>query len=652
MFRSNLSRSVLIVGATAVAGWVGLAVPLATANAAGSSFTVNTTADAHDANPGDGICSDSSGQCTLRAAIEETDSQPAGTTVTVTVPAGVYKLTLGALALTRNTVTVTGGGATTTIVRQNGSTAVATVSSGGDLTLSGLELTGGGAGSVGGGFYNSGTASLDKVRVTGNSSVSGAGITNAKGAVLHLNSTRVSNNIVAQPADSRAGGAGGGIVNAGTLILVASTITGNYAGEGGFGASDTGGKGGNGGGIFNAGSVTVTRSSITGNRAGTGGPGENEVPGGGGAGGGIYSSAGTVIVTKSTISGNLPGYSGPELTGDGPANAGNGGGIYNSAKLVVTGSSISSNTGAQGSGLGSEGGGLYNAGTATISASTFTGNVAGIGGAAGSGYGGAIANLGTLTLKGSTLSGNAAGDGADNSPGGNGGGLYQGGGTATLSGDTLNADSSGNGGAGIYCDGCFSYGGPGGIGGGIYSIASLNVTDTTVSGDTVGVGGANAPPLGGSGPPGIGGGLAIGGGTTSLMYATVADNSDGIVNNGGTITLSGTIVADSSGTNDQTANNCTGPITEPSGFNLDSGTTCNFSLATDIAGQEPLLGGLASNGGSTMTQALQSGSPAIDHGGTTANGCPTTDQRGLPRPDETADNGSCDIGAYESQGAA
>ena len=41
---------------------------------------------------------------------------------------------------------------------------------------------------------------------------------------------------------------------------------------------------------------------------------------------------------------------------------------------------------------------------------------------------------------------------------------------------------------------------------------------------------------------------------------------------------------------------------------------------------------------------------AIDHGGTTATGCPTTDQRGLARPDETADAGACDMGAYESQG--
>jgi CSLREA domain-containing protein len=35
----------------------------------GATFTVNTTADTPDANPGDGVCADSSGNCSLRAAV-------------------------------------------------------------------------------------------------------------------------------------------------------------------------------------------------------------------------------------------------------------------------------------------------------------------------------------------------------------------------------------------------------------------------------------------------------------------------------------------------------------------------------------------------------------------------------------------------------
>jgi hypothetical protein len=646
----------LVVAAMIAAGSAGLVRATAEgATAASLSFAITTTADGHDAHPGRGACADLSRQCTLRAAIEETNAQPAGTKVTVTVPAGTYKLKLGTLAVTRNTITIVGAGARRTVVQQNGGAGVVAVSPGVNLTLSALELTGGGGSSPGGGLYNSGATRLVRVIVTGNTAPSGAGITNPRGASLQLNSATVSNNIVAQPADSQPGGAGGGIVNAGTLTLDGSTVTGNYAGEGGFGLNDTGGRGGNGGGIVNTGNLSANHSEITANHAGSGGPGENEVPGGGGDGGGIYSPQGIVTLTQTTLSGNFPGYSGAELTGDGPADAGNGGGIYNAGKLNVTGGAISLNRGAQGSGLGSEGGGLYNTGTATISASTLDGNVAGTGSAAGSGFGGAIANLGRLTLTSTTLSDNAAATGASSIPGlpgGNGGGLYQGGGTATLTGDTLNGNSSGNGGPGIYCDGCFSFGGPGGVGGGIFSIATLSITNTTLSGNTVGVGGANAPPLGGSGPPGIGGGLATSGGSTSLLYVTVADNSDGILNRGGTITLGGTIVASSTGTHDQTLNNCTGAITESSGFNLDSGRTCQFGLATDITGQKPLLAALAANGGPTRTQALRSGSPAIDHGGTARDSCPPTDQRGRPRPDQKADKGSCDIGAYESQGLA
>jgi fibronectin-binding autotransporter adhesin len=181
-------------------------------------------------------------------------------------------------------------------------------------------------------------------------------------------------------------------------------------------------------------------------------------------------------------------------------------------------------------------------------------------------------------------------------------------------------------------------------GGGIYSTASLGVTNSTLSGNTTGLGGSYALPCVGNAPSGVGGGLATSGGTATLSYATLADNADGIDNLAGTVTLGGTIVADS------TAANCSGAISETSGFNLDSGTTCGLAAATDITGTEPSLGALAANGGPTPTQALEAGSPAIDHGGMSGTGCPAVDQRGVARPDGTSDAGSCDIGAYESQG--
>jgi hypothetical protein len=108
------------------------------------------------------------------------------------------------------------------------------------------------------------------------------------------------------------------------------------------------------------------------------------------------------------------------------------------------------------------------------------------------------------------------------------------------------------------------------------------------------------------------------------------------------VTLTGTIVANSS-----TGSNCAGTISESFGHNLDSANSCKFTAVGDLTKTDPNLGSLADNGGPTQTMALLSGSPATDAGGTTATGCPAVDQRGVARPDESADAGACDIGAYE-----
>ncbi len=62
----------------------------------------------------------------------------------------------------------------------------------------------------------------------------------------------------------------------------------------------------------------------------------------------------------------------------------------------------------------------------------------------------------------------------------------------------------------------------------------------------------------------------------------------------------------------------------------------------NILDQDPLLGSLQNNGGSTQTQAPLVGSPTIDHGDNA--GCPAIDQRGWHRPIGL----SCDIGAVEA----
>ncbi|MAU11677.1 MAG: hypothetical protein CL607_17765 [Anaerolineaceae bacterium] len=55
-------------------------------------ITVDSTLDTVDSNPGDGLCADVVGQCTLRAAIMESNAFPL--TQTIYVPAGTYLLTI------------------------------------------------------------------------------------------------------------------------------------------------------------------------------------------------------------------------------------------------------------------------------------------------------------------------------------------------------------------------------------------------------------------------------------------------------------------------------------------------------------------------------------------------------------------------------
>jgi hypothetical protein len=134
-----------------------------------------------------------------------------------------------------------------------------------------------------------------------------------------------------------------------------------------------------------------------------------------------------------------------------------------------------------------------------------------------------------------------------------------------------------------------------------------------------------------------------------LTNLTVADNSaprgGGVKVDSGNVSAKNTIIADSPSGND-----CDGPIASQ-GYNLSSDNTCFSSSPspTDLVLTDPKLGPLQDNGGPTETRALLEGSPAVDTGnGTNA---PTTDQRGISRPQDGDGDGSAlhDIGAFEKE---
>jgi CSLREA domain-containing protein len=79
------------------------------------------------------------------------------------------------------------------------------------------------------------------------------------------------------------------------------------------------------------------------------------------------------------------------------------------------------------------------------------------------------------------------------------------------------------------------------------------------------------------------------------------------------------------------------------GHNIDGDGSCGLTSAGDLSGVNPVLAPLANNGGPTETHLPLVFSPVLSAGNAAA--CPTTDQRGITRP-----QASCDIGAVEVMG--
>jgi len=221
-----------VTASRARCGWVLLAVVTASlaggvmasdVAAASTSFTyrVVTTLDAREAHAAGGRCADAAGQCTLRAAIEAADARPAGSTVRIVVPAGVYCLRLGTLTVgagggTALTVDIDGSGPAHTVITANHHFGVMVVGPSAMVTVERLTITGGNAGNsgYGGGVLSAGTLTLFDVELTGNRAAAGGGVANAGGSLVVTGSRIEGNN----------GGpyGGGGVQNGGPANLPGS----------------------------------------------------------------------------------------------------------------------------------------------------------------------------------------------------------------------------------------------------------------------------------------------------------------------------------------------------------------------------------------------------------------------------------------------
>ena len=186
-------------------------------------FTVDTTADTVDNVTGDGICADSGGHCSLRAAVQEANAL--GGSSVISLPAGTYTLSLGQLLFTAD-ISLSGAGARTTSIIQGGVQRVIEVSAGTSV-ISGVLIQGGDTLStsgepnagVGGGIWidNPGTLTVTHSTITHNvASASGGGIDN--NGTLSVDHSTIDHN--------GAGTIGGGIDDFGALVSISdSTIS-------------------------------------------------------------------------------------------------------------------------------------------------------------------------------------------------------------------------------------------------------------------------------------------------------------------------------------------------------------------------------------------------------------------------------------------
>jgi hypothetical protein len=390
------------------------------------------------------------------------------------------------------------------------------------------------------------TAEIDGLTITHGRAEQGGGLDNAGDLILRA-CTLSHNRAVGVGHDDAQGGA---IFNeeGANLTVTTSTLSDNLV----FSTPDSTGPGGNahGGSLYNLGHVAVTHSQFLRNQALTAG-GSN--PGlvaarGGAIWNGLPStlSAATLVVTQSSFMGN-------EANGGAGSSgfaAGVGGAIANSqATATIIGSTFAGNRAvgrsSEAGGSFGRGGALFNLnqGDCAVVGTSFIGNEALGGTGGGSAQGGAIFNLGgppgqgSLTLTNVTVNGNAAiggdgGDGVTMFAYGAGGGIFTQGAPLVLTSSTVNGnlarggDHANNNPDGTGTDVFNGSGQGGGIyyNGGVGS--GLTIDHSTIAGNQA-LGGNSAQGVGG---PADGGAITWGnagydGGDVIMRDSMVTSNS-------------------------------------------------------------------------------------------------------------------------------
>lgn len=577
--RQRLTRTALPAAAASVAS-----LALASA-AAAATYTVSDTSDYPLEGSGPACVSTDSAHshaCTLRAAVQAADKVSGASTITLA--AGDYKLEIPSTSTNEpangdldingsaTSVTITGAGASSTIIDANHLDRAFAVQSGKALTVSGVTVRNGSSISSaassdpgeGGAFLNLGSLTIENSVLSGNSASSNAG-------VVASESVATATSIVNSTVERNSANGDGGVLNvhSGSVALSGDTIAYNTADSYG-GVLDYELTG-------SAGPVTVSGSTISHDTSYY-------------YGGALYVyRTGTMTITNSTLEDDRSYEYGGAITN------------YESGLLTVSGSTFTNDN----AGVG-DGGAIYAyLSNLAVSESRFHGDDGE--------YGGAIYLLGSSNTVTESITASSFAE--DYAP-------YEGGaiddyeGNLQLSANTFSADVSQYGGA-LYVEG---------------NEGGLAATNDTFDGNQAAYAGG-AIYL--TGAPGIGELILLndtitrnlsyeGGGIFDPQHANAIENTIVAGNFGASTTKGGgdcyaSKVLDNAESKDK-------------GGNIDGDGSCfSNSVSGDQAAANPLLGELASNGGPTETDGLLPGSPAIAHGVSTPLACPAGDERGSTR---------------------
>src|SRR5437588_3212823 len=255
MLKLSQIRSLVLIALLAGAGLTisaSLSRKTEAAAALGILYVVNSTGNGYLVGPSD-VCDDGSGNCTLRAAIEASNSHFGTDGIRFNIPTadpgysgGKWTINLpSALPAVTDSVNISGPGASQLMVRRDigGSYSILNITTTGTVNLSGVTIDNWGFVFRGGGIdhENGGTLNVSDCVFSNNGGDEGGAINSAGDLTV--------SNCLFSANDSATGGA---IENVGTATVATCTFTGNSAG--GFG----------GGAIYNSGTLTVSNSTISG----------------------------------------------------------------------------------------------------------------------------------------------------------------------------------------------------------------------------------------------------------------------------------------------------------------------------------------------------------------------------------------------------